>query len=192
MALFIGSDDATLRIRGTDVELTGTANDPVEAASIQEAIEVSSRRGLDIEAAVPIKELSEDEQVVALQSEIDQIFELSRIIGQETPGFGYSSEDLNDVAQSILDRVVIAMRRYPKPAAEIVGHTDSDGSTLFNQQLSVARAQTVSDYLVAGGIDADRLTVSGRGETEPVADNATEIGRLENRRVNFIVGKRAS
>lgn len=192
MALFVGSDDATLTLRGTDATVVATAKDPVEAASIEEALETSRRRGLAIDASVDVVDLSEDQQVVALQSEIDQIFELSRIISGETPGFGYSSDDLNTSARNILDRVTVAMRRYPKPVAEVIGHTDSDGSAIFNQQLSEERSKTVVDYLVDAGVAADRLTPSGRGESEPVADNSTEIGRLENRRVTFSVGKRAS
>ena len=103
---------------------------------------------------------------------------------------GLSVEELRSGAQSTLDRVAVAFRRYPLPAADIIGHTDSTGSEAINQPLSEARAETVMEYLVGVGVDSERLTATGRGESEPVADNSTEIGRAENRRVDFFVKQR--
>ena len=68
---------------------------------------------------------------------------------------------------------------------EVAGHTDSVGAESYNQSLSERRAKAVKSYLVERGIDADRLTVRGYGESEPVADNATKEGRAENRRVEL-------
>ena len=68
----------------------------------------------------------------------------------------------------------------------IVGHTDSDGDTAANQQLSEARAGAVRDALVSVyGIDAARLSVEGKGEADPVSDNNTPEGKARNRRVVF-------
>ena len=68
------------------------------------------------------------------------------------------------------------MRRYPLPAADIIGHTDSIGSAADNQALSESRAQTVMTYLVELGVEPDRLQAIGRGEAEPVAENDTDGG----------------
>lgn len=71
---------------------------------------------------------------------------------------------------------------------DVVGHTDSVGPEDYNQQLSVRRATTVRDFLVANGANANIIDVSGMGETSPAADNSTEAGRSQNRRVEVKVG----
>ena len=77
------------------------------------------------------------------------------------------------------------LRRYPQLRVEVAGHTDDRGSHAYNLDLSQRRAQAVLDYFVQMGIDAARLVPKGYGETAPVADNATEAGRAENRRVEL-------
>ena len=70
---------------------------------------------------------------------------------------------------------------------EIQGHTDNVGAADFNRRLSEARAAVVKQYLVSNfSVAADRLTTSGLGDTKPVADNATEQGRAQNRRVELV------
>ena len=70
----------------------------------------------------------------------------------------------------------------------VVGHTDSIGTEEYNQALSLRRATSVKDYMVSEGIDPGIIDVSGKGETEPVADNSTKAGRAQNRRVEISVG----
>ena len=71
---------------------------------------------------------------------------------------------------------------------DVIGHTDSDGSEEYNQALSVRRAQSVKDYLVSEGVDGSIIDVSGQGESNPIASNATREGRAQNRRVDINVG----
>ena len=71
---------------------------------------------------------------------------------------------------------------------DIIGHTDSDGTEEYNMGLSIRRAEAVRDYMVSEGVDASIIDVSGEGESNPVADNATKEGRAENRRVDIHVG----
>lgn len=71
---------------------------------------------------------------------------------------------------------------------KIVGHTDSVGPEAYNQQLSVRRATTVRDYLATKGVDRNIMSVSGMGESSPVADNSTKAGRAKNRRVDVMIG----
>jgi len=71
---------------------------------------------------------------------------------------------------------------------DVIGHTDSDGSEEYNMALSVRRAESVRDYMVSEGVDGSIIDVSGEGESNPVADNATKEGRAENRRVDIHVG----
>ncbi|MEY4753148.1 MAG: hypothetical protein RJA44_823 [Pseudomonadota bacterium] len=70
---------------------------------------------------------------------------------------------------------------------QVVGHTDSTGSAASNQTLSVNRAGSVRDYLSSHGVPAGRIQVEGKGENQPVADNATEQGRARNRRVEIFL-----
>ena len=73
-----------------------------------------------------------------------------------------------------------------------VGHTDSDGSDVYNQKLSVSRAEAVKAYLVSKGVEKNRVYTEGKGEKQPVADNKTKEGKSKNRRVEIeVVGTRS-
>jgi OmpA-OmpF porin, OOP family len=87
----------------------------------------------------------------------------------------------------ILDFAVYNALRCAAGNIEIAGHTDSDGSKDANLDLSKRRAQAVVDYLVNAGIDPQRLSAVGFGDTHPVASNDTEEGKAENRRIEFSV-----
>jgi OOP family OmpA-OmpF porin len=69
----------------------------------------------------------------------------------------------------------------------IAGHTDSTHGEDYNLRLSLARANSVKKYLVSKGISEDALTTQGFGKRKPMASNATEAGRRENRRVEFFI-----
>ncbi len=74
-----------------------------------------------------------------------------------------------------------------------VGHTDSVGSDAYNQRLSLRRAEAVKAYIVSKGVDASRVYTEGKGESQPIADNATAEGRTKNRRVTVeVVGTRTT
>ncbi len=188
--LLDGTDDGELALLDGVVTITGEALDPVEAEEIQSAIDTATAAGLTVDDQTTIRVLPEAVQIVELQKEIDQIFELAREIEGQYPNFDVSVEQLSTGAKTTLDRVAVAFRRYPLPAADVIGHTDWTGSEATNQALSEARAETVMDYLVGVGVEPGRLTAIGRGESEPSADNNTEAGRAENRRVDFLVKKR--
>ena len=69
----------------------------------------------------------------------------------------------------------------------ITGHTDNVGSDKANMTLSEGRAKAVRSEIIKRGIAAERIEAEGKGETEPIADNATEEGRAQNRRVEFTI-----
>jgi len=73
----------------------------------------------------------------------------------------------------------------------VIGHTDSVGPEEYNMGLSIRRATSVKDYMVSEGIDAGIIDVIGKGELNPVADNATAAGRAQNRRVDINIGANA-
>ena len=102
--------------------------------------------------------------------------------------FDTNSSDLRTEHYPEIQQVVTFLREYPEANASIEGHTDSRGTAEYNQALSERRAASVRNYLInQGGVDADRLTSVGKGETDPIASNDTAEGRQENRRVSAVV-----
>lgn len=89
-------------------------------------------------------------------------------------------------ARDNLNRVAVYLRQYPARVLELRGHSDSVGSRATNLQLSRRRAEAVRGHLIDLGIDPQRLKVRAIGESHPIASNATEQGRLKNRRVELI------
>lgn len=85
-----------------------------------------------------------------------------------------------------IDKIVSLLEAHPETQVKIEGYTDSRGSQSVNQKISKERADAVRKLLVSRGIDESRLTVKGMGEANPVADNSTEQGRQENRRVELL------
>ena len=79
----------------------------------------------------------------------------------------------------------------PNMHVRIVGHTDSTGSDAVNNPLSVDRANSVRDYLAARGVSPTRVETAGRGEQQPVADNGSDAGRAQNRRVEIFLRETA-
>ena len=87
---------------------------------------------------------------------------------------------------STLDRIASQIQSRSSTARyTIVGHTDSDASNEYNQDLSERRARAVASYLISKGVDAGQLSVLGLGETRPIASNATAEGKAQNRRVEI-------
>ena len=102
-------------------------------------------------------------------------------------GFRVDKVELSPDAQTALDGVVQSLRAYVDTKVTISGFCDSTGPEGYNQMLSEQRANAVKDYLVSQGIAADRMTITGYGETPEyfVADNETGAGRARNRRVEI-------
>ena len=80
-----------------------------------------------------------------------------------------------------------SLERYPASTVQIIGHTDSDGDAAFNQQLSERRANAVADVLLNQGVPFNRIQTFGRGESQPIATNATAAGKQQNRRVEIVI-----
>jgi outer membrane protein OmpA-like peptidoglycan-associated protein len=98
--------------------------------------------------------------------------------------FEPGSARLTNIAKAILDEVALRMKQEPASTAIVIGYTDDRENTGPNRDLDRRRAEAVRDYLVSRhGIDPSRITVEGRGTSDPVGDNSTAEGRLRNRRV---------
>ncbi len=103
----------------------------------------------------------------------------------EGVNFDFDKATLRQEDVSELDKNVEALKAWGDVNIEVAGHTDSKGSDAYNMELSQQRAEAVRNFLISRGVAADRLTAKGYGESQPVADNATEEGRFKNRRVEL-------
>lgn len=102
-------------------------------------------------------------------------------------GFSSGSAAIRPALGRALDALAPALAAEPGVAVRVVGHTDSQGSEMVNLRLSIARAEAVVAWLRERGIALDRLTADGRGEADPLTSNATEEGRVRNRRIELIL-----
>ncbi|CAI8895394.1 OmpA-OmpF porin, OOP family [Pseudomonas sp. IT-347P] len=103
--------------------------------------------------------------------------------------FDFDKSDLTPAAKAQLDTLMDKLRNADVVSIKVIGHTDSKGSDAYNQALSERRASSVAAYLLSQGLAPDKLTSEGRGESEPVADNATDEGRAQNRRVELHINR---
>ena len=101
--------------------------------------------------------------------------------------FAFDSDELTPAARDNLRRFAASLKKYPNTRTLIVGHTDSDGSTAYNMDLSNRRALSAANFICAEGVDRVRVTTAGRGETEPIATNSSDDGRRQNRRVEIAI-----
>lgn len=85
----------------------------------------------------------------------------------------------------VLDSFADSLRTDPAPTLSIIGHTDSTGPDSINGPLSLSRAASVRDYLTQRGVNPARISIQGHGATEPIASNANDYGRAQNRRVEM-------
>jgi len=125
-------------------------------------------------AGADVRRASPDEVVVTMPSDITFAFNSAAV----KPRF---LDHIDDLARTL--------NRYPNLVIAIVGHADAIGSDDYNQALSERRARSVGAVLMDDGVAYRRIAVSGRGEWEPIATNATEWGRAQNRRVEIHLKK---
>ena len=100
--------------------------------------------------------------------------------------FDLNSANIKVESKPVLEEVLGLLQGEPSWKLTIEGHTDSTGSSDYNQRLSLQRADAVRGYLLDAGIEAGRLQTRGFGSAKPVADNASELGRAQNRRVELV------
>jgi len=154
---------------------------------------VLSARGPDDESLELVVATVEDLAASALTVAADIQRSASSVADQLTgilagsATFDSGSTRLTAEATELLDAAVVVLLANPATLLTVEGHTDDLGDETTNLTLSQARADAVVEYLVAGGVAADRLIAIGFGESTPIADNATEEGRTANRRIVFVV-----
>jgi outer membrane protein OmpA-like peptidoglycan-associated protein len=102
-------------------------------------------------------------------------------------GFNTNSSDIKPGFHTTMDKIADVVTRYGKTTLTVAGHTDDVGTAQYNQQLSERRARAVAQYLESKRVQPVRLATVGKGEAMPIASNASEGGRAENRRVEIYV-----
>ncbi len=162
-----------LRVRGTQVELTGKMTDPNDIQPTTNNFQALVQQPYRFNAQLSVNQ--------AEQKIIDDALK-NRIIEFES-----GSAILTAAGQQILDEMAVALNKVGGKKVKIIGHTDSSGDANKNTVLSQQRAAAVQSYLVSKSIAADRLSTEGKGSSQPVADNATADGRRKNRRIEFEV-----
>lgn len=133
---------------------------------LRDAMAPAASQGATVERVAP------DEVRVRMPSDITFDFNRADVKYQFMP-------HLTDLARTL--------SRYPNMRVSIVGHADARGSDDYNQRLSERRAWSVSEVLSQFGVDRYRINTAGMGEMSPIATNATDWGRAQNRRVEIAV-----
>lgn len=161
-----------------NLQVIGYGLDPATERQLKEIAEVNPAWGY-----YPVADAATLEGAIASITQQGELFD-PVWVNASTSTFQFESGS-SALQQSYMDNIQ-KLYRYLKnndKNIEIIGHTDSIGSGENNLRLSVQRADMVKAKLVELGIDRDRISVSGKGESEPVSSNETEAGRLNNRRV---------
>ena len=167
--------DDTLTVRGE------VASDAL-LADVNAALGGLAGVTLDIDIAVNApSRASQEEAVLDCQQRFDAALAESRIL------FATGSADIDSASDSLLAELAGIARACPLARIDIGGHTDSTGDPAYNEYLSGQRANAVRDNLIARGVAGSRLTATGYGPSQPVADNATRAGRERNRRIEMRV-----
>ena len=128
-------------------------------------------------------------QLRSLVAEITNLQQTQRglVISLSDILFDVGKSTLKPGSQASIQRIAVVLTQYPQHQILVEGHTDATGSDDFNLQLSQDRANSVRGSLVAGGVEASRITAEGFGESRPVAGNDTAAGRQQNRRVEIVI-----
>ena len=110
-----------------------------------------------------------------------------RLIMPNSITFNTNDDTMKTTANQVLDSVALVANEYDKTRLQIVGHTDSSGNDKINIPLSQRRATSVAQYLALRGVNPARMQALGVGASQPIASNATEEGKAQNRRVEIFL-----
>lgn len=113
--------------------------------------------------------------------------EIGKTVSIDSAAFGYASAELSEEVKAELKEKSKDLEFLNYEKIEISGHSDSTGSDITNNRLSRARAKAVADYLIESGVERHKIEYWGEGSKKPVASNATQEGRAQNRRVEISI-----
>ena len=156
-----------------------TATGAIVGAAVGGAAGAIIGRQMDKQAA----ELEEELE----GAEVERVGEGIQITFDSAILFEVNSFTLSGASEDNLASLAASLAEYPNTEIVIAGHTDSSGPEDYNQTLSEQRADAAATFLVRQGVTADRLSIVGHGESQPIADNGTNFGRQQNRRVEVAI-----
>lgn len=131
----------------------------------------------------PVEIVRGPESVIRIGDVDPTQMKVNDFIAVEGAVFEFNSAEITEGTSRILMSLYAALVERENFVIEISGHTDNIGSDVYNRQLSLERAEAVKRFLIDKGIDEDRMKTVGYGSERPAATNATEEGRLQNRRI---------
>lgn len=99
--------------------------------------------------------------------------------------FDFGQAGVKPQFYGVLNNLATTLNQFPETRVQIAGHTDNVGSDTANLQLSQQRANSVRSYMASNGVNPQRMQAVGYGESRPIADNSTDYGRAQNRRVEI-------
>lgn len=165
------------------LELRGDTGNQAAPAEISRLL--SERLGEGRDYALQIDYEPSLDPVAALPSPDECVEDINSIMSERKITFDPGSSDIAVDALETIDKIADVMRECQGIKMEIGGHTDSQGRESMNLNLSQARADAVLNAIMARRVLTTNLTAKGYGETAPVADNDTDVGRERNRRIEF-------
>jgi outer membrane protein OmpA-like peptidoglycan-associated protein len=167
------------------LSVVGIAKTPAEKASIEADINLAADAGF---TPAPAITLPAETVAPAVQTEVDSCQQdINSLMATSTINFDTNKASLQQQPNALLDKLAAVASKCPNTNIAINGHTDSRGNDDANMRLSLARADTVQNYLVGKGIAAERLTSKGLGETQPLDPAETPAAYEKNRRIEFTV-----
>ncbi|WP_340107169.1 OmpA family protein [Pikeienuella sp. HZG-20] len=163
--------------------IEGVALDPLVISAVQQRLAEGAEPAISAKTRITVSpaRLAAAEPLPASRC----ASELTAVAAADPIGFAPGSADIDPSSAPVLARLAETLGRCAGGPIEIAGHTDSQGSESGNLRLSRARAEAVLAALLQAGARLNMLTAEGYGEAEPIADNATEAGRAQNRRIEF-------
>ncbi|MFT7224240.1 MAG: outer membrane protein OmpA-like peptidoglycan-associated protein [Cellvibrionaceae bacterium] len=167
--------------------LCGVLGSRKDSGRAQKAALACGLAGVSIGAYMDAQERKLRQELVNSGVQIVREGDNLRLVMPNSITFASDQATLNTSIYNTLSSVVKVLNEYDETLLQVAGHTDSTGSSNYNQRLSVRRASSVADYLRSQGVDRNRLFVVGYGETRPVVANNTVAGRAENRRVELLI-----
>ncbi|MEM6842467.1 MAG: PorP/SprF family type IX secretion system membrane protein [Bacteroidota bacterium] len=178
--------ESTLAPRVEESEPTVKSPEPVEP----EPEPTQPTQPQKVEKATSVDRLAGNQPTptqppAAIEKTVQPLSQQDKFVLQKTVRFDLSDYDLTADSKEFLDQVANIFQRNESVKVTLVGHTCNIGTAQDNQQLAIKRAEIVKEYLVKNGIKPERINVQGAGEAKPLTSNATEEGRVQNRRVEF-------
>jgi outer membrane protein OmpA-like peptidoglycan-associated protein len=180
---------ATAQAAERDRAAADASRQAAEADAARQAAEARERQAQDTVAQAERERLELREQLRQQLNEILETRETARglIVNLSDVLFDLDSANLKPGAREKLARVAGILLSHKALQVQVEGHTDSTGSTDYNQRLSERRASSVREYLVGQGIAPTAVGTAGFGESQPVVSNDTSAGRQQNRRVEVVI-----